>query len=250
MTENMESDGAKKTQIAELQEEVQALRALIQPGTTLVTPTASAEPPAAASGPRGILPARGVPAGRRARKTRTPSILAAGYTTTTVPGSLYNSILRTLAVLGRLELHEHLFGKFAKDPSPESARALLEKVGVYFVELQQVLFADLQYRKHQARRTLLLKNRSAKGDAKAKAILQDPEISDGHGNWKGDLEEAVEILYGGRQPGQLQHGRNVRILHRSKLMFDRGYRDSAMVVYLYPRKFHRLFIRARALAGR
>lgn len=247
MAEDMESDGTKKAEMVELREEVQALRALIQSGASATAPS----PVATTATPRHAAPTtRHAARGHHVRKIRTPSVLAPGYSTTTVPGSLYNSILRSLAILGHLDLHEHLFAQFVKSPTAESAGNLLEKIGVYRAELEQVLFADIAYREHQERRTMLLKNRSAKGDPKAKAILEDQEISDGKGNWKGDVEEALEILYGGRRPDQLQRGRNVRILRQSKLMFDRGFRDSAMVVYLYPRKFHRLFIRARALAGR
>jgi len=259
MSENVQSEN-KGGQIAHLQEEVRELRALVEsrtgPGEQPAEPAAPSRP--VPSTPSSRLGGGVAAAGRAgARGRRAPSFLAPGYSATTVSGSLYDTILRSLAMLAKLALHEHLFDQFAKDPTREAAEKLLEQIGVYLPELEQVLFADLRFREHQERKTALLKNRAATGDLRAKAILEDPVISDGRGNWRGDLQEALAILYGGRHPGRepepadpVRRGKNVRILRRAKLVFDRGHCGSNLVVYLYPRKYYRLFARARALAGR
>jgi hypothetical protein len=63
------------------------------------------------------------------------------------------------------------------------------------------------------------------------------------------MDEVISILSGARTLEQLQRGKNQGILRRPKLMFDVAYRGEDQVLYLYPRRFHRVFVRARALAG-
>jgi hypothetical protein len=187
---------------------------------------------------------------QRERRPRTPtSVLAPGHRLTTIPGSLYDTALRVMADCGKLVLHQHLFGQLQKEGTPAAARKLLDEIGVPRSELERGVFDNALFREHQQRRTMLLKNRVAKGDVHAAAILRDPAIGDGHGNWRGDIEEAIAILYGGSRPAQLQRGKNVGILRRANLMFTRARRGEDTVLFLYPRRYHRLFLRARTLAG-
>ncbi|HEY3319905.1 MAG TPA: hypothetical protein VGP72_05450 [Planctomycetota bacterium] len=208
-------------------------------------------PPSNSAG--GHAASRRKPAQQRKRKqerVRSQTfVLAPGHITTTLPGSLYNTTLRSLAMAGKLELHGHWFSEFQKNPTADAARKLLEEIGVYRPELEQMVYKDGLFREHQQRRTRMWKNRGARGDAQARAILKDPDIADGHGRWRGDLNEAISTLYVGRNPRQWATSKNVRILKRAGVMFDRAVREGVGVIYLYPRKFHGTFRRARVLAG-
>jgi hypothetical protein len=159
-------------------------------------------------------------------------------------------MLKVLAAGGDLARHEQLFQSFARQATPQTALKLLRQIGVIRADLETRVRADEDFQDHCARRTMLYKNRAARGDLKAKGILQNRAICDARGRWIGDLEEGISILRGGRSEQQVHHGKNVRILDRAHLMFDDLALDGEQRCFLYRQKHHRLFAKACALAER
>ena len=175
-------------------------------------------------------------------------VLPGNYVSTTQPGSLYSTTLLVLADKGRLAMQNYLFDQFRKQPTAVTARHLLEKIGVIRPVLDRIVRADPLYKQHCAKHTRRLHNLAARGDKHAEKILNNPKICC-RGRWRGDIDEAVSILRGARDEVNLDRLKNVRILRRSNLMFDSAYHGEQETCYLYPRKYHQLFLKARALVS-
>ena len=190
------------------------------------------------------------PKQKRERELREGTVvLTVGYIASTLPGSLYSTILRVLAERGHLALHAHLFEQFRNDQIAAGAKKLLRKIGVDRLALDQAVRDDELFKEHCKKRTRKLIERAAKGDPKAISIMNAPEICNERGQWRGDIDEAIDILYGARSPKLTGTRKNTHILRRLKLCFDRSTRDGEQFCFLYPAKCYALFQRARALAA-
>lgn len=211
--------------IADLEQEIQALRAKDAPAKTAST---------AREG--------------RGHQRNGRVVLAPGFVATTIPGSLYSTILLTMAAAGKLDLHDHHFGRFGKSPTLASARKLLDAIGVYIEELEIAVRRNTAYREHCAHRTRMWRDRASKGGAKAKDVLRNPKIFK-KGRWVGDIAEAINILLGAQNPSFYDRGKNVGILRKLKLITAITARNGMPVFYLFPAKYRALFHRARILAG-
>lgn len=177
------------------------------------------------------------------RKGRT---LIPGYRITTRRGSLYDGILEALAIGGKLEQQEYWFGKFANQPTKSNAQKLLGAIGVYQSEVEAMLRANAAFQEHCDKRTQRLQRQVASGNSRAAAILANPDICKS-GRWVGDIAEAISILLGASNPRQLDAGRNVRTLRKAGLMFDAFLQPEVQpILFLYPRKHHRLMAKAFA----
>ena len=208
---------------------------------------------------RGASPKPGVAATRKRKQPRaiqrsTRVVLPGNYGLTTIPGSLYSTLLLVLGALEKLDLQEALFAKFLKQKTSASATELLNKIGVQRAALDRSTRADCDFKSYCAVRTKRLTAKAAGGDRKSISILSDPKICNNR-RWIGDIDEAVNILRGARNENGARTLKNVGILRRAKsgknvgLMFDTAWRGQNQFCYLYPRKYHAAFRQARALAG-
>jgi len=208
------------------------------------------------------LPRAKLPHKVRARRMRRPRvfrrnprvILPGNYALTTIPGSLYSTLLLVLGALGKLDLQEALFAKFLKHKTPGGARKLLDKIGVARQQLDRHIRLDRAFKSYCAIRTSRLTGKAARGDKESLKILSNPKMCSSR-RWVGDIDEAVNILRGAREEEGLRTLKNVGILRRARsgknvgLMFNTSWRGNNQFCFLYPRKFHSAFRQARALAG-
>ena len=167
---------------------------------------------------------------------------------TTQSGSMYTTLCKALARIGRLEQHDELFRTFQRKQTEFAAHRLLQQIGVARDELEAAVRSDHDFLVHCAKRTQLLQFRAVRGEKRAQQILRDPAICDARGRWIGDLAEGLNILSGGRSLRQVRRGKNLRILNRAGLMFDRVSVGEGEFCFLYKQKWHSAFKRAVALA--
>ena len=66
-------------------------------------------------------------------------VLAPDVSATTLPGSLYSTLLKALAELGHLALHNEYFGKFMRVQSSAAARKLFTQIGVLRSQLDKAI---------------------------------------------------------------------------------------------------------------
>lgn len=176
--------------------------------------------------------------------------IAPGFSVTTMPGSLYCTMLKVLAALGHLARHDHLFKTFTKDATVAAAHALFQEIAVARSEMEDYVRADNEFQAHCEKRTQEYRKLAARGNKKYQRILKNPNICDKRGRWIGDLQEGINILSGGRTLVQVRKGKNLRILHRAGLMFDTLPVGSQFFCVLYPQKHHRAFLKAVSLIQR
>jgi hypothetical protein len=191
--------------------------------------------------------------GHRTKRTRVnyrPGrvTIARGINLTTLPGSLYSTALKVYAARGHLDQHDALFASFEKKQTPESALALLKKIGVAREELDPLIRVDEEFQRHCDEETEWYQHRAAAGDGKAKSILTDRKIFNERGRWVGDIDEAVRILRGARTLKQVRRGRNQRILNRARMMFDALEVGGMELGFLFRQRQHRVFRQAVRLA--
>lgn len=183
---------------------------------------------------------------RMIRIARVP--IAPGISLTTYPGSLYSALCKVLARLGHLEQQDELFRNFQARLDHFAAHRLLQQIGVARPELEAGVRADEEYLAHCNKRTRMYRQHAAKRLPKYSRILRDPAICDAKGRWIGDINEALNILSGARTLKQVRRGKNLRILNRAGLMFDRMSIGNDEFAFLYKQKWHRVFKRAITLA--
>lgn len=175
--------------------------------------------------------------------------IARGVALTTQPGSVYSTIAKVLGQLGRLDRQDSLFEQFKREHTSASAHRLLQKISVSREDIEKAARADDEFQEHCENRTIQYKALAAKGNKKYQRILQDRQICDGKGNWRGDFDEALSILSGARTISQVQRGKNLGILNKAKLMFDTFMIGDEQFCVLYRQKWHRLLKHALALVN-
>ena len=173
--------------------------------------------------------------------------IASGVSVTTMPGSMYATILKVLAALGSLDRHDHLFKTFLQHRTVAAAHQLFQKIGVARTEMEEYVRADGEFQAHCDKRTQEYKKLAARGSRKYQHILKNPKICDKRGRWVGDLQEGINILSGGRTLLQVRKGKNLRILNKAGLMFDTMSIGEEQFCFLYHQKLHRAFLKAKAL---
>ena len=116
--------------------------------------------------------------------------IAPGITLTTLPNSMYSTMAKAMARAGCLERHDDFFNAFLRKPTATSALNLLRDICISRTELNMFVRASQEFLEHCDDRTRQLKNALATGSASAKAkarrVLKNPKICDGHGHWIGD----------------------------------------------------------------
>ncbi|GMV84003.1 MAG: hypothetical protein AMXMBFR7_51870 [Planctomycetota bacterium] len=182
------------------------------------------------------------------RATLTSHVLAPGYVVRGWTDSLYANVLRVIAVLGELTLQDERFRSFMLRPSAPRAREILNTMLVPMDDLVAMVRQEDSYREHCERRTRLLRNRAAKGDKAAQAILLNPQICQ-RGRWVGNFEEVFTVLREARTPAMAKACENVKNLHEAKLLFDIIEHNGKPHCILFPAGCYGAFQRARALAG-
>ena len=173
--------------------------------------------------------------------------IAPGITVTTIPGSMYATILKVLGSLGHLDRHDYLFTTFLRTGTLAAAHQLLQQIGVSRTEMEEYVRADEEFFEHCAKRTQEYRKLAARGNKKYQRILKNTKICDKRGRWIGDMNEGVSILSGARTLAQVKKGKNLRILHKAHLMFDTMVVGTEQFCFLYPQKFHRAFLKATSL---
>jgi hypothetical protein len=189
---------------------------------------------------------------KRRRRTRAVNrkarvTIAPGVKLTTNPGTMYSSICRCLAEMGKLRTHEQLFNAFEKEPTPSSALAVLQQIGVKRTEVEEAVRHDPEFRAHCVARTMRYQKAAAAGNKRYFELLSNRAICDEKGNWHGNFDEAISTLYGARTLTQVHRGKNVRILDKAGLMFDTFLVGDQQLCFLYQQKWYRVFKRAMAL---
>ena len=76
--------------------------------------------------------------------------------------------------------------------------------------MEEYVRADEMFQRHRDRRTTQYQLLAAKGNKKFANVLKNPLICDEHGNWRGDMNEAISILSGGRTPKQMERAKTSR----------------------------------------
>lgn len=236
------SDELRRAEIKKLQDQIKKLSEPISPIYAF----------------RGAPRKPGVAAKRKQPRTHQRSarvVLPGNYGLTTLPGSLYSTLLLVIGALGKLDMQEVLFANFQRQKTTTGARELLDEIGVSRAQAERRARGDRAFKAYAASKTTRLKSKAATGDKDSVGILRNPNMCNSQGRWIGDINEAVNILRGARTQHGLETLKNVRILRRARsgknsgLMFDTSWRGRQQYCFLYPQKFHALFRQARALVG-
>jgi len=174
--------------------------------------------------------------------------LAPGHCLTTVPGSLYHSILVAMARLGGLHTHEALFGKYSR--LKLSAHDLIALMKVSDAHVRQFVQADPEFVAHAQKMTARLHEKAglvahalpvdAAANAKAKKVLANPKICQ-DGQWHGDFEEAFGVLKQGNTKKNTRNRRNCAILAEAHLLFDVVRDGEQRFFVLYPEEWEKVF---------
>jgi hypothetical protein len=181
------------------------------------------------------------------KRARKPIQLAPGHLLRTQAHSLYTVVLRAQANACNLSKQPELFSRFTARPTEAAAKKLLQRITVRTDDLLVIVKADPEYQQHCDRMTERYFTKAAAGDTKAQRVLDNPKIVQ-NSKWQGDFDEVFTVLYTGRNPANLKRCKNVQILRRANVAWDRLYIGSTEYVTVYPVRYYSQFQRVKALA--
>ncbi|MCK6474050.1 MAG: hypothetical protein L6R28_20200 [Planctomycetes bacterium] len=173
--------------------------------------------------------------------------LAPGYVGYGWQNSLYTTTLKVMAVLTGLATQDARFRTFAASPDAAQAKELLQSMLIPVDELIAVVKQEDSYREHCRRRTREWRNRAARGNRRARRVVNNSDRFQ-RGRWVGNFEEVVGTLRVGNTPRRTRYCENVNILARIGCCFDVIEHAGRPHCVLYPARWHAYFIRARQLA--